>query len=100
MPDSAADRREVSGHRARQIYAAYNGHAACLSGRGIRKRLMVCGSHQGFLKLMIVYDSNIIRRRIERSHQMLSRGGGCAQHGAVPAVEMVLLTQPDIVTWI
>src|SRR5471032_1830136 len=50
------------------------------------------------LKLMIVDDSNIIRRRIERSHQIARlEVVGSASNGRA-AVEMFLRTQPDVVT--
>ena len=49
-------------------------------------------------KLMIVDDSNIIRRRIERSHQIDAlQLVGTAGNG-VEAVEMFRKTDPDIVT--
>lgn len=49
-------------------------------------------------KLMIVDDSNIIRRRIERSHQIDSlQLVGTAGNG-VEAVEMFRKTDPDVVT--
>ena len=50
------------------------------------------------LKLMIVDDSNIIRRRIERSQQIARlEVVGSASNGRA-AVEMFLRTQPDVVT--
>src|SRR5258706_1365396 len=50
------------------------------------------------LKLMIVDDSNIIRRRIERSQQIARlEVVGAASNGRA-AVEMFLRTQPDVVT--
>src|SRR6201998_3936453 len=50
------------------------------------------------LKLMIVDDSNIIRRRIERSQQIARlEVVGSANNGRA-AVEMFKRTQPDVVT--
>src|ERR1700749_1184647 len=50
------------------------------------------------LKLMIVDDSNIIRRRIERSQQIdRLEVVGAANNGRA-AVEMFKRTQPDVVT--
>jgi two-component system chemotaxis response regulator CheY len=50
------------------------------------------------LKLMIVDDSNIIRRRIERSQQIARlEVVGAASNGRA-AVEMFRRTQPDVVT--
>ena len=50
------------------------------------------------LKLMIVDDSNIIRRRIERSQQIARlEVVGSANNGRT-AVEMFKKTQPDVVT--
>ena len=50
------------------------------------------------LKLMIVDDSNIIRRRIERSQQIdRLEVVGAASNGRA-AVEMFRRTQPDVVT--
>jgi two-component system, chemotaxis family, chemotaxis protein CheY len=50
------------------------------------------------LKLMIVDDSNIIRRRIERSQQIdRLEVVGAASNGKA-AVEMFLRTGPDVVT--
>jgi two-component system chemotaxis response regulator CheY len=50
------------------------------------------------LKLMIVDDSNIIRRRIERSQQLARRAVvGSASNGRA-AVEMFRKTRPDVVT--
>src|ERR1700733_15273229 len=56
------------------------------------------GQSKPTLKLMIVDDSNIIRRRIERSQQIarLEVVGG-ASHGR-EAVELFRRTQPDVVT--
>jgi two-component system chemotaxis response regulator CheY len=52
----------------------------------------------GPLKLMIVDDSNIIRRRIERSQQIARlEVVGSASNGRA-AVEMFRRTQPDVVT--
>src|SRR5258708_24127961 len=49
------------------------------------------------LKLMIVDDSNIIRRRIERSQQIARlEGVGAASNGR-EAVELSRRTQPDVV---
>ncbi|HMD30177.1 MAG TPA: response regulator, partial [Steroidobacteraceae bacterium] len=53
---------------------------------------------KGTLKLMIVDDSNIIRRRIERSQQIARlEVVGAASNGRA-AVEMFRRTQPDVVT--
>jgi two-component system chemotaxis response regulator CheY len=50
------------------------------------------------LKLMIVDDSNIIRRRIERSQQIARlQVVGAASNGR-EAVELFRRTQPDVVT--
>src|SRR5258707_13591570 len=50
------------------------------------------------LKLMIVDDSNIIRRRIERSQQIARlEVVGAASNGR-EAVELFRRTQPDVVT--
>jgi two-component system chemotaxis response regulator CheY len=50
------------------------------------------------LKLMIVDDSNIIRRRIERSQQIdRLEVVGAASNGRA-AVQMFLKTEPDVVT--
>jgi two-component system, chemotaxis family, chemotaxis protein CheY len=50
------------------------------------------------LKLMIVDDSNIIRRRIERSQQIARlKVVGAASNGR-EAVELFRRTQPDVVT--
>jgi two-component system chemotaxis response regulator CheY len=50
------------------------------------------------LKLMIVDDSNIIRRRIERSQQIdRLEVVGAASNGKA-AVQMFLKTEPDVVT--
>jgi two-component system chemotaxis response regulator CheY len=52
----------------------------------------------GPLKLMIVDDSNIIRRRIERSQQIdRLRFVGSAANG-VEALELFAKTDPDVVT--
>src|ERR1700691_4522727 len=52
----------------------------------------------GSLKLMIVDDSTIIRRRIERSQQIARlEVVGSASNGRA-AVEMFRRTQPDVVT--
>src|SRR3974377_562771 len=50
------------------------------------------------LKLMIVDDSNIIRRRIERSQQLPRLEGGGAASTRRAARDMFLRTQPDVVT--
>jgi two-component system chemotaxis response regulator CheY len=53
---------------------------------------------QATLKLMIVDDSNIIRRRIERSQQIARlQVVGAASNGR-EAVELFRRTQPDVVT--
>ena len=53
---------------------------------------------QAPLKMMIVDDSNIIRRRIERSQQVdRLEVVACAANGR-EAVEMFERTQPDVVT--
>jgi two-component system chemotaxis response regulator CheY len=53
---------------------------------------------QSLLKLMIVDDSNIIRRRIERSQQIdRLEVVGAASNGR-EAVELFRRTQPDVVT--
>src|ERR1700688_873553 len=55
-------------------------------------------SSKGTLKLMIVDDSNIIRRRIERSQQIARlEVVGSASNGRA-AVEMFRKTRPDVVT--
>jgi two-component system, chemotaxis family, chemotaxis protein CheY len=50
------------------------------------------------LKLMIVDDSNIIRRRIERSQQIARLEVVGSANNGVTAVEMFKRTQPDVVT--
>jgi two-component system chemotaxis response regulator CheY len=50
------------------------------------------------LKLMIVDDSNIIRRRIERSQQIARLEVVGSANNGVAAVEMFKRTQPDVVT--
>jgi two-component system chemotaxis response regulator CheY len=50
------------------------------------------------MKLMIVDDSNIIRRRIERSQQIDNLVVVGAATNGREAVEMFLRTQPDVVT--
>src|ERR1700734_3129578 len=50
------------------------------------------------LKLMIVDDSNIIRRRIERSQQVAGLGGGGAAAKGRDGIEMFRRTSPDVVT--
>jgi two-component system chemotaxis response regulator CheY len=52
----------------------------------------------GSLKLMIVDDSNIIRRRIERSQQIARLEVVGAAGNGREAVELFLRTQPDVVT--
>jgi two-component system chemotaxis response regulator CheY len=59
---------------------------------------MDSGSPQGALKLMIVDDSNIIRRRIERSQQIdRLEVVGSAGNGR-DAVDLFRRTRPDVVT--
>src|ERR1700735_5792987 len=59
---------------------------------------MMDTSAQQSKKLMISYDSNIIRRRIERSQQIdRLEVVGAASNGRA-AVEMFRRTQPDVVT--
>jgi len=58
----------------------------------------ITDSTKATLKLMIVDDSNIIRRRIERSQQIARlEVVGSASNGRA-AVEMFIRTQPDVVT--
>jgi two-component system, chemotaxis family, chemotaxis protein CheY len=58
----------------------------------------IAAGSKASLKLMIVDDSNIIRRRIERSQQIARlEVVGAASNGRA-AVEMFLRTQPDVVT--
>src|ERR1700678_1718513 len=58
----------------------------------------MAGEPQSTLKLMIVDDSNIIRRRIERSQQIARlEVVGAASNGR-EAVEMFRRTQPDDLT--
>ena len=59
---------------------------------------MMDTSAQHSKKLLIVYDSNIIRRRIERSQQIdRLEVVGAAANGR-DAVELFRRTQPDVVT--
>ena len=58
----------------------------------------ITDSTKATLKLMIVDDSNIIRRRIERSQQIARlEVVGSASNGRA-AVVMFIRTQPDVVT--
>src|SRR3984893_16790947 len=58
----------------------------------------MAGEQQSTLKLMIVDDSNIIRRRIERSQQIARlEVVGAASNGR-EAVDLFRRTQPDVVT--
>src|ERR1700683_2509987 len=58
----------------------------------------MAGEPQATLKLMIVDDSNIIRRRIERSQQIARlEVVGAASNGR-PAGEMLRSSHPDVVT--
>jgi two-component system chemotaxis response regulator CheY len=57
----------------------------------------VAGSRRSF-KLMIVDDSNIMRRRIERSQQMDELEVVGAACNGLEAIELFQKTDPDIVT--
>src|ERR1700721_2397163 len=58
----------------------------------------MAGAPQSPLKLMIVDDSNIIRRRIKRPQQIARLGVGGAGSNGGEAVEVFRRTQPDVVT--
>ena len=68
------------------------------AGRRYRGRMMDTNTRQSTLKLMIVDDSNIIRRRIERSQQIdRLEVVGAAANGR-DAVDLFKRTQADVVT--
>src|SRR5262249_27078681 len=83
-------------HHAGQVHTAYHDAAAAEALLGHGSGLMHAAKDT--LKLMIVDDSNIIRRRIERSQQIARlEVVGSANNGRT-AVEMFKRTSPDVVT--
>ncbi len=86
-------------HHAREIHPPDLEPAARQARREHGSRVMdTSAGSKATLKLMIVDDSNIIRRRIERSQQIdRLEVVGAASNGRA-AVEMFRRTQPDVVT--
>jgi two-component system chemotaxis response regulator CheY len=59
---------------------------------------MEAGVANRIMKLMIVDDSNIIRRRIERSQQIARMEVVGAACNGVEAIDLARRTEPDVVT--